>query len=453
MSVFIAMAALLTLLVVAWFVRPLLWPASQAGVSSQRLNASIYRDQLQALERDLARGVISADDFETTQDELQLRLLDDTAPSEAAPQTFKTSFLTARRTAWLIAVTMPLASAGAYWWMGTPQAIDPVSSQRAEEDKITKMVDGFAERLKANPDNPKGWAMLARSYKALGRLPEAEQAYAMAGKLVDTDPDLLADYADLIAARNGNSLEGQPLVLINKALALNPLHPMSLMLAGNAAYRQGDYAGAVKHWENLLPVLDPNSPDVEQLQADIADARAKAGMTPLAGGAVKMTDQAAAGQKPSPEQILQMVNNLATRQAVNPGDLAGWARLARAYKVLGRLPEAATAYAKAGKVVDADPDMLTDYADVLASQANNNLEGRPLQLINKALVLNPLHPKGLMLAGSAALMRGDYAGAVATWEKLLPVLQPGSKDAEWLTASIAEARTKGGLGLSALGKK
>lgn len=453
MSVFIAMAALLTLLVVAWIVRPLLWPKSQAGVSSQRLNASIYRDQLQALERDLARGLISPEDFETTQDELQLRLLDDTAPSEPARQTTRKIFLTARRTAWVIALLVPLASAGAYWWMGTPQAIDPVKSQREAEATISKMVDGFAERLKANPDNPKGWAMLARSYKALGRLAEAEQAYAMAGKQVDTDPDLLADYADLMAARNGNSLEGPPMVLLNKALALNPLHPMSLMMVGNAAYRQGDYAGAIKHWEKLMTVLDPNSPDAEQVQADIADARARAGMKPLPADAAKMNGQGAAAQPPGPEQILQMVNNLATRLAANPGDQAGWARLARAYKVLGRLPESAKAYAMAGKVVDADPDMLTDYADVLASQANNNLEGKPLQLINKALALDPLHPKGLMLAGSAALMRGDYAAAVAAWEKLLPVFQPGSKDAEWLSASIADARAKGGLGLSALGKK
>jgi cytochrome c-type biogenesis protein CcmH len=309
--------------------------------------------------------------------------------------------------------------------------------------------------LKEQPTDVEGWAMLARSYKALGRLPEAEAAYAKAGQLVDTDPDLLADYADLLAARAGNSLAGQPMVLINKALALNPLHPMSLMLAGNAAYQQGNYAGAVKHWENLLSVMEPDSPDLEQLRADIAEARAKAGMaaSSLSGAAPKATEPVGAGQKPSPEQILQMVNNLAARQKANPGDLAGWARLARSYKVLGRLPEAAEAYAKAGKLVDSDPDMLTDYADVLATQAGNNLEGRPLVLINKALALNPLHPKGLMLSGTAALRRSDYAGAVATWEKLMPLFQPGSPDAQWLTASIAEARAKGGLGVLALGKK
>ena len=51
MTVFIAIAVLLTVLALAWLVRPLLWPAVRAGVSSERLNAPIYRYQLQPLER------------------------------------------------------------------------------------------------------------------------------------------------------------------------------------------------------------------------------------------------------------------------------------------------------------------------------------------------------------------------------------------------------------------
>jgi len=276
---FIAIAALLTLLVVAWVVRPLLRPAPQAGVSSQRLNAAIYRDQLQTLERDLARGAISPADYETTRDELQLRLLDDTEELTTAPPTSAT-FWTARRTAAVVALLLPLGTAGMYWWLGTPQAIDPVSAAKADSDQVMQMVDGLAARLKANPDNPRGWAMLARSYKVMGRLQEAEQAYARIGPLLETSPDLLADYADLLAVRAGGSLDGQPMVLVNKALALDPIHPMSLMLAGTAAYRQGNFAGAAKHWEKMLAVLEPGSPDIEELQSYIADARAKAGMKP-----------------------------------------------------------------------------------------------------------------------------------------------------------------------------
>ncbi len=78
MTVFYSIAAVLTLLVVAWVVRPLLRPSTKSGVSSVRLNADIYRDQLEVLARDLSRGAISPVDYEATKDELQLRLLDDT---------------------------------------------------------------------------------------------------------------------------------------------------------------------------------------------------------------------------------------------------------------------------------------------------------------------------------------------------------------------------------------
>lgn len=461
MSVFIAITVLLTLLALTWLVRPLLWPANRAGVSAQRLNASIYRDQLDALERDLTRGVISATDCEATRDELQLRLLDDTEEPAATQQSGGASFWTGRRTAAALALLVPLGAGMMYWWLGAPGAIDPVATHAANDDKVVQMIDTLAARLKANPDNPKGWAMLARSYKVMGRFAEAEQAFLKAGDLVNSDADLLVDYADLLAVGAGNNIEGRPLELVKKALALNPQHPMGLMMSGVAAYRRSDFAAAVTQWETLLSLLEPGSPDAQQVQTDITDARAKAGLptsakttpAPSAGvsgagadaGKLAPVDPAAAGSM-TPEKINQMIDGMAARLKSNPGDLAGWVRLARAYKVQGRLPEAEDAFGKAGKMVDTDPDLLTQYADLLAMRSGN-LEGRPLVLVNKALALNPKHPMALMLAGSAAYRRADYPQAIAHWEKVLTVLPPGSSDAKQVEAEIADARSKGGLGL------
>lgn len=461
MTVFIAIAVLLTVLALAWLVRPLLWPTSRAGVSSQRLNASIYRDQLETLERDVARGVLTAADYEASRDELQLRLLDDTEEPAVVQQTGNASFWTSRRTAAMITLLLPLGAAGMYWWLGTPAAIDPVATQKANDDQVATMVDTLAARLKAKPDDPKGWAMLARSYKVMGRFAEAEQAFLKVGDLVNREPDLLVDYADLLAVRANNDIEGKPLELVNKALALNPQHPMGLMMSGVAAYRRSDFALAVKQWEKLLTVLDPGSPDAQQVEADIADARAKAGLPAAAraasapganlsgagadAGKLPAVDPAAAPAM-TPEKINQMVDNLAARLKANPDDLPGWIRLGRAYKVQGRLAEAEQAYGKASKLIDTDPELLTQYADLLATRSGN-IEGRPLALVNKALALNPKHPVALMLAGTAAYRRADYAQAVAHWEKVLTVVPPGSPDAKQVEAEIADARTKGGLGL------
>ncbi len=462
MNVFFAIAALLTLLAVAWVVRPLLRPAAFSGVTSQRLNAAIYRDQLETLERDLARGIIGAADYEATRDELQLRLLDDTDESADSPTSIP-RFWSAGLTAVVIAVLLPVGAGTMYWWLGDMAALNPVAAKQATNDKMVQMVEALAARLKAEPNDPRGWGMLARSYKVIGRFAEAEQAFVKAGELVNSDPNLLVDYADLLAVRANNNIEGRPLQLVNQALAINPQHPMGLMMSGVAAYRRSEFALAVAQWEKLLAVLEPGSPDAQQVANDIAEARGKAGL-PGAGkaapnmpapapammgggseaGKLPPVDPAAAGAM-TPERINQMIDGLAARMTANPADLTGWVRLGRAYKVQGRLAEAEQAYAKATKLIDTDPDLLVQYADLLATRAGS-IEGRPLTLVNKALVLNPKHPSALMMAATAAYKRADYAKAVALWETALTVLDPASRDASLVQAEIADARTKGGLG-------
>ena len=127
MNVFIGIAAAMTLLVVVWLVYPLLRSRHGSGVSADRLNIDIHRDQLKALEVDLARGVISQQDFESTRDELQLRLLDDTESYEAPQAHDGHSFMTPRRTALVIAVMTPILVVGIYLQLGTPAAINPVA--------------------------------------------------------------------------------------------------------------------------------------------------------------------------------------------------------------------------------------------------------------------------------------------------------------------------------------
>ena len=143
-------------------------------------------------------------------------------------------------------------------------------------DKINNMVDRLAARLKDNPDDLAGWARLARAYKVQNRLDDAAAAFAKTGKLLDTDPDLLTQYADTEAMRT-KSLKGKPSELINKALAIAPKHPMALMMAGQAAYQSGNFAKAIDHWQTALTVLPVNSPDIGPIKAEIADATLKMG--------------------------------------------------------------------------------------------------------------------------------------------------------------------------------
>jgi len=443
MNLFIALAALLTLLVVAWFVRPLIRAPKSNGVSAEKLNASIHRDQLAALEVDLARGVISQQDFETTRDELQLRLLDDTESFEAAPSENGTGFWNSKRTAAAITLCVPLLALGIYLQLGTPAAINPVISAATVSDpQIQQMVDTLVAKLKENPDNPTGWAMLARSYKVMGRLSEAQQAYEKAGSTVHSNPDMLVDYAEILAIMANNNFIGEPKKLVDEALALNPEHPMGLMMAGVAAYQHADFNGAVGAWTKLLTLLPAGSPDAQQIQANIDDAQAKGGISKGESNQLPPVPAGAAAGM-TPDNINQMVDRLAERLKSTPDDLAGWARLARAYKVQGRLEEAAKAYAKTGKLMDTDPDLLTQYADLLAMQSKS-LQGKPSELVNKALALAPKHPVALMMAGQAAYQAGLYAKAVGHWETALSTLPADSPDIAPIKAEIADAKLKAG---------
>ena len=440
MNLFIGIAALLTLLVVAWLVRPLLRTPKTGGVSSDRLNVAIHRDQLQALEIDLARGLISPQDFETTRDELQLRLLDDTESFEAAPSKKTSVFWTAKRTATAIGLSVPVLALGIYLQLGTPNSLNPVVANKVDDQQMTQMIDTLAAKLKANPNNPKGWAMLARSYKVIGRFDEAKQAFEKAGDLVNTEPDLLVDYADLLGAMANNDLNGKPQQMIDQALRLNPDHPMGLMMAGVAQYQRQNFSGAVTHWQKLLNLMPPDSSDAQQIQANIDDARAKGGLPAVEGNKLPPVP-AGAAEGMTPDKVNQMVDRLAARLKDNPDDLTGWARLARAYKVQGRLDEAANAYEKAGKLLETDADLLTQYADLLATRGKS-LSGKPTELINKALRIAPKHPMALMMAGQAAYQAKNYKAAIGHWETALTVLPANSPDIEPVKAEIADAKLK-----------
>jgi cytochrome c-type biogenesis protein CcmH len=440
MNLFIGIAALLTLLVIVWLVRPLLRKPVGDGVTSEKLNAAIHRDQLQALEGDLARGVISQQDFETTRDELQLRLLDDTESFESTQSKQTTGFWSSKRTAGAVGLSLPVLALGIYLQLGTPAAINPVAQNTVDEQQIKQMIDTLAAKLKANPDDPKGWAMLARSYKVVGRLEDSKQAFEKSGDFVKTDPDLLVDHAELLGVMAGNNLAGQPKQMLDDALRLNPDHPMGLMLAGIAAYQTTDYKNAVSRWEKLLSLMPPDSPDVQEIQANIADARAKGGLAPGESNKLPPVPAGAAAGM-TPEKINEMVDRLAARLKDNPDDLAGWARLARAYKVQGRLDEAINAYAKTGKLQDSDADLLTQYADTLAMRSSS-LQGKPSELINKALKIAPKHPIALMMAGQAAYQVGNYAVAIGHWQTALTVLPENSPDIEPIKAEIADAKLK-----------
>jgi len=113
-----------------------------------------------------------------------------------------------------------------------------------------------------------------------------------------------------------------------------------------------------------------------------------------------------------------------------PRDARAWVILARLQAEMDRFEAAAQAYEKAlalqSKVAN-DPAVWCEYADALGMTQGGKLDGKPRELIDRALALNPNHPKALEMAGSSEYERGDFAAALRYWRPLLAAQQPGSQ--------------------------
>jgi cytochrome c-type biogenesis protein CcmH len=123
-----------------------------------------------------------------------------------------------------------------------------------------------------------------------------------------------------------------------------------------------------------------------------------------------------------------------------PRDARAWVILARLQAETDRFEEAAQAYDKAlarSSKVAADPAVWCEYADALGMAQGGSLVGRPREFIDRALALNPNHPKALEMAGSSEYAQGDYAAALRFWRPLLAAQKPGSRAYAELAAAIA----------------
>lgn len=277
MSYFYLAAATLVVVALVLLLRPW-WPVSRRVASANSLpalNAAIHRDRLAELERDRNNGVLSADDLAEAREELQRQLLDDTAATEvSAVDSFS------RRSGIALAIVLPLLAGGLYALLGSPAAVLPeaVQTQRATAD-MEQLTAKLAQKMEQNPDNPEGWAMLARSYKALGRWDDAERAFGRVGPELNKNAELLAEVAELLVQKN-NGFNPRSRELIQQALRLEPDNMLALFLGGGEALDRGRHAEAAALWERLLPQLEPGSEDARMVESSIAMARGRSGGAP-----------------------------------------------------------------------------------------------------------------------------------------------------------------------------
>lgn len=186
----------------------------------------------------------------------------------------------------LATVALLIVAGGAYLMFGIsrppssgqplPQAQTrgaPATPHGTGGQQMDAMIQRVRERLAADPNDLKSWVVLARTYYATGRIPEAAGAFEQAVALAPDNPDLLADYADTLGITQGKSLHGKPETLIMRALKANPRHWKANALAGTIAFENKEYAKAVAYWERTRVAVPPGSPIAESIERSIDEAR------------------------------------------------------------------------------------------------------------------------------------------------------------------------------------
>lgn len=360
----------------------------------------VYRDQLTEVDRDLARGILGADEAGRLRSEVARRVLDaDRALSSSTPA------VRAPRAATRIAVVaMVLTGVGAlalYDRIGAPGYPDLPNTERfAEAQRLRdarpsqaaveaqtmqppapQVEPGFLDlmtRLRAavaaRPDDLRGQQLLAQNEARLGNYAAAWKAQAQVIR-IEGDKATAEDYVSqaglMILATNGyvSPEADRPLAM---ALKLDPANGTARYYTGLMFAQTGRPDVAFHYWAPLLAAGPESAPWIAPIRAQIDEVAQLAGINysqppvPGAPGPTAGDMQAAAQMTPEARQqmIRGMVEQLATRLDAQGGSADEWVRLIRAYGVLGEADKQKAALAAASKAFADKPD---DLAKVQAA--------------------------------------------------------------------------------------
>ena len=267
MATFFLFAALMIAAALAFVVVPLLRHARTAAPASDPAR------RLRLLKQAHASGLLDEKEYAAK----LAALAKATADTQASPPRRSRSAFAALLA---VALLLPASALLLYRLVGAPEALDPanVMPPSAEHNAadMDKAITGLAAKLKQQPDDPQGWALLGRAYQALNRIDESRAAFKQAHEHAPDDADLAVEYAQALAlALPGHRLQGEPRQLLEDVLKKDPKNQRALWLLGISDYQSENYVAAIATWKTLLPMLSPDSDVARSVRNEIADAEAR----------------------------------------------------------------------------------------------------------------------------------------------------------------------------------
>jgi cytochrome c-type biogenesis protein CcmH len=347
-----------------------LWPLSRGqAIANASPDADIYRDQLEEIERDRANGTLASADAEAARIEVSRRLL---AAADREARVAPPAAARVQHRRWTAVAAFLLIPAGAvvvYLALGSPQLPGQPLAQRLEAPGETNSMAGMIARvethLERNPEDGRGWEVIAPIYMRIGRFDEAIRAYRNTIKLRGDTAEREAALGEALASSANGIITADAKAAFEHALALDAGDPRAQFYLGLAAEQDGKASDAAERWRNLLAHAPAGAPWVASVREALGRVDPSAHQLALADTAPppgpSAQDMAAAANMSSSERnemVRGMVERLAARLATDGSDVDGWLRLLRAYMVLGERDKARAAVGDARRALAGEPDKL-----------------------------------------------------------------------------------------------
>ncbi|PDS63302.1 c-type cytochrome biogenesis protein CcmI [Rhizobium anhuiense] len=315
----------------------------------------VYRDQLLELDRELLANEIGCNEYEYARAETARRLF------KASEQMQEECRRLPHPHRWLrlaIAAFLPLASIGLYGLAGSPDMPSLPLQARLEDpgQDIAILVARTERHLASQPDDGRGWDVIAPIYLRAGRIADARSAYRNALRLLGPDIHRLGGLAEALMAEAQGSVDKETLDVLRQIVQLEPENPRARFYIALSSEQAGRRDEARQAFEALAKQSPPDAPWLPLVNQHIAmnganpaapgAVSAASGADPAAPGNPTQQDVAAAeimNAGDRQQMIRGMVESLDAKLSADPNNFEGWMRLVRSYAVLNDRDRAAGA--------------------------------------------------------------------------------------------------------------
>ncbi len=320
-----------------------LWPLIRAPRASVReaSDKAFYQIAVSGIDRDVERGLITPDDAAAARVEAARRLI--ASAHEATSRSISPTRL--RVTALAAIVLIPALSLGLYYYLGNPDYPDQPLEARLKappgQMDVNAALAKIEKHLADNPDDARGWEIVAPVYMKMGRAQDAAEAWRNVIRLEGPTAERASAFGQALTFAANGTVTPQARAAFEAALKEEPDNAQARFFVALADEQTGDKASALDAYQKLL-VEGPDAPWAPVVRERVEKLGGASG--PAAAIAAMPAEQ-------REQAIRGMVAGLAARLEQNGGDLEGWLRLVRSYTMLRETDRARAALADAKKAL------------------------------------------------------------------------------------------------------